>query len=71
VRIDRHVGFLAGTIVRVGEYRGFVLHGVHGAVDVLAQFLLQCLQYLPEMSELLGAHVVLASLGLVRRKMLM
>src|SRR5574343_933736 len=66
-----HVGFLAGPVIGVGKNRCFVLHGMDGAVDILAQFLLDCFENLAEVSQLLVAHVLLASLRLVRSEMLM
>ena len=69
-QFDGHVGFLACPIIGVGKHRGFILHGMHRAVDILAEFLLEGFEDLAEMSQLLVAHVILTSLGLVGREML-
>lgn len=68
-QLDGNIGFLAGPVIRVGKDGGLVLHGVHGAVDILAEFLLERLKNLAEMRELLGAHVVFTRFGFVRREM--
>ena len=47
-QLERHVGFLAGAVVRIGEHRGLVLHGVHRAVDLLRQLGLERLEDLAE-----------------------
>src|SRR5215213_4539817 len=52
-QLERHVGFLAGAVVGVGEHRRLVLHGVHRAVDLLRQLRLERLQDLAEMLPLL------------------
>src|SRR5712664_4349228 len=67
-QLERHVGLLAGAVVRVGEHRRLVLHGVHRAVDLLRQLCFQRLENLAEMRALPGVHVLLALLGGVRRE---
>jgi hypothetical protein len=62
-QFDGHVRFLAGAIVGVGKHRGFILHRVHRAVDVLAQLLFERFENLAEMRQLLGAHVSSPALG--------
>src|SRR4029079_2725530 len=65
-QLERHVGFLACAVVRIGEHRRLVLHGVHRAVDFLRQLRLQRLEDLAEMLPLGGIHVLLALLRRVR-----
>ena len=70
-QLDRHVGFLAGPIIRVGKYCRFVLHRMNGAVDIFAQLLFERFENLAEMSKLLRAHVILTSFRLVWSEVLM
>ena len=61
-----NVGFLAGTIIGVGEHGRLILHGVHCAVDILRQLDFELIEDFPEMLELLRAHVLLALFRHVR-----
>ena len=58
--------FLGGTIVRVREVRGLVLHVVHSSVDLEHEFALPGTQDVVEMRELVTAHVLFAAFWLVR-----
>ena len=68
-QFDGHVRFLAGAVVGVGKHRRFVLHRMNRTVDILAQLLLERFENFAEMRQLLCAHVVFASLGLVGSEM--
>src|SRR5712664_1038056 len=59
-QLERHVGLLAGAVVRIGEHRRLVLHGVDRAVDLLRQLRLERFQDLAEMLALMCVHVLLA-----------
>src|ERR1035437_10396660 len=70
-QLERHIGLLAGAVVGVGKYRGFVLHGVDGAIDILRQLDLERFQDIAEMRELLLVHVLFALFRGIGREGLM
>src|SRR5262249_4106752 len=67
-KLERHVGLLARPVVRVGEHRRLVLHGVDRAVDFLGQLRLERLEDLAEVRALPRVHVLLALLGGIGRE---
>jgi hypothetical protein len=69
-QLERHVGFLAGAVIRIGEHRRLVLHGMHRAVDLLGKLGFQLLQHLAEMRTHAPVHVLLALLRRVGREAL-
>ena len=64
-QFQRHVRFLAGTVIGVGKNGRFVLHRMHGAVDVLGQLAFHFFEHLAEMRQLPRIHVFLFALGFV------
>jgi hypothetical protein len=70
-KFQRNVGFLAGAVIRVGEHRCLVLHGMDRSLDVFAQLVLERHKYVAKMSQLLRAHVVLALLRHIGRELLL
>ncbi len=70
-QLERHVGLLARTVIGVGEYRGFILHGMDGAIDILRQLDLERFQDTAEMRQLSLVHVLLTLFCYVGREGLM
>src|SRR5574337_375867 len=70
-QFEGDIRFLAGPVVGIGEHRCLVLHRVYGAVNVLAQFLLNRFEHRAEVGELLFAHVFLARRQDIGRELLM
>src|SRR5690349_22293285 len=67
-QLERHVGLLAGAVVRVGEHGRLVLHGVDRAIDLLRELGLDALEDLAEVRALLRIHVILALLRGIGRE---
>src|SRR5918995_2739490 len=65
-QLERHVGLLAGAVVRIREHGRLVLHGVHRAVDFLRQLRLEGFEDLAEVRTLARVHVLLALFRRVR-----
>ena len=59
--------FLRGTIVRIGEIGGFILHVVHRAIHLIHELVLPRSQDILEMLELPVAHIFFATSDRVRR----
>ncbi len=59
--------FLRGTIVRIGEIGGFILHVVHRAIHFIHELVLPRSQDILEMLELPVAHIFFATSDRVRR----
>ena len=59
-QLDANVRFLARAVVGISEYRGVVLHGVHGVVDVPRKLFPQGFEKLLEVAPLPRVHVFLA-----------